>query len=318
MTLTHHSAAEMATEYAVSAPQTAAVMQPDLLPAVSVGYSGWQLSRLPDATAHPVYVAFKEDDAAHAHPALRLVASHTVLCEGYWPFRPDWEPRLILGGVCLYTAAWAVQFAAAADGVAPRPLSLGLPGDLERILKFLKKGRPIVAIQLPTRPGLYHQRLIPWQAEVLGRFPSVEAVHYTLPVPDYHGYIQHFEAALGQPLPGLHAALEAYAQSIKDYQRQVWGDLMAKVHYDLPGNPDLKKVNTTSRENDLKLYLQAVNQERVMGMEDLPEVALAAEVARRTGILIPCVVSVLGLPDPYYVRDDAFSACQQVRVEELR
>ena len=318
MTLTHHSAVEMATEYAVSAPQMAAVIQPDLLPAVSVGYSGWRLSRLPNATARTVYVAFKENDAAHEHTALRLVASQSVLCEGYWPFRPTWEPRLILGGVCLYTAAWAVRFAATADGVTPRPLSLGLPGDLERILHLLKKGRSIVAIQLPTQPGLYHQRLIPWQAEVLARFPGVEAVYYTLPVPDYHGYIQHFEAALGQPLPGLHAALEAYAQSIKDYQRQVWGDLMAKVHYDLPGNPDLKKVNTTSRENDLKLYLQAVNQERVMGMEDLPEVALAAEVARRTGTLIPCAVSVLGLPDPYLARDDAFAACQQVRVEELR
>ena len=122
MTLTHHSAAEMATEYAVSAPQTAAVMQPDLLPAVSVGYSGWRLSRLPNATARTVYVAFKENDAAHEHTALRLVASQSVLCEGYWPFRPTWEPRLILGGACLYTAAWAVRFAATADGVTPRPL----------------------------------------------------------------------------------------------------------------------------------------------------------------------------------------------------
>jgi hypothetical protein len=317
MTLTH-TAAEVAAEYAVPALQAAAVIQPDLLPTASVVYSGWQLSRLPSATTRAVYVAFKEDDAAHAHPALRLVASQTVLCEGYWPFRPPWEPRVILGGVCLYTAAWAVRFAAAADGGAPRPLSLGLPGDLARILKYLKKGRPIATIQLPTQPGLYHQRLIPWQAEVLSRFPGVEAVHYTLPVPDYHGYILHFEAALGQPLPGLHAALEAYAQSIKDYQQQVWGDLIAKVHYDLPGSPDLKKVNTASRENDLQLYLQAVNRERVMGMEDLPEVALAAEVARRTGILIPCAVSVLGLPDPYLARDDAFAACQQVKLAELQ
>jgi hypothetical protein len=153
---------------------------------------------------------------------------------------------------------------------------------------------------------------------VLARFPSVEAVHYTLPLPDYHGYIQHFEAALGQPLPGLHAALDAYAQSIKDYRQQVWGDQLAKVHYDIPGSPDLKKVNATSRENDLQLYLRAVKQERVMGMEDLPEVALAHEVARRTGILIPCAVSVLGLPDPYYVRDDASYACQQVQLAELR
>jgi hypothetical protein len=318
MTLINPRAAEVAAEYAVAAPKTATVIQPDLLPAASVAYSGWRLSRQSTATARTAYVAFKEDDAAHAHPALPLVASHTVLCEGYWPFRPSWEPRLILGGVCLYTAAWAVRFATAADSVTPRPLSLALPGDLERILKFLKKGRPIAAIQLPTQPGLYHQRLIHWQAEVLARFPGVEAVHYTLPLPDYHGYIQHFEAALGQPLPGLHAALDVYAQSIKDYMRQVWGDQIAKVQYDTPGSPDLKKVNTASRENDLQLYLRAVKQERVMGMEDLPEVALAHEVARRTGILIPCAVSVLGLPDPYLARDDASYACRQVRLAELQ
>jgi hypothetical protein len=326
MTPINPGAAEAPAEYAVPAPalQTATAIQtakgPDLPleQHVSVSYSGWRLNRQSTATAHAVYVAFKEDDAAHEHPALRLVASDTVLCEGYWPFRPTWEPRVILGGVCLYTAAWAVRFAAAADDAPPRPLSLALPGDLERILYLLKKGRSIAAIQLPTKPGLYHQRLIRWQAEVLARFPSVEAIHYTLPVPDYHGYIQYFEAALGQPLPGLHAALDAYAQSIKDYQQQVWGDLIEKVHYDTPGSPDLKKVNTASRENDLQLYLLAVKQVRVMGMEDLPEVALAHEVARRTGILIPCAVCVLGLPDPYFVRDDASYTCQQALLAELR
>lgn len=283
-----------------------------------LAYSGWRLTRLAEANARPVYVACKEEDTEHAHPALRLVGSQTVLCEGYWPFRPTFAPKQILGGTCLYTAAWAVHFAAAADGRAPRPLSLGLPGDLNRIEKLLKQRRPITAIQLPTQPGRYHQRLITWQAEVLARFPSIEMVHYTLPVHDYHGYLLHFEAALGQALPGLHTALAEYTQRIQLFMQEVWGEQIAKVRYDLPGSPELKKVNTSSRENDLQLYLAAVDQEQVMGMEDLPEVALSYEVARRSGVLIPCAVCVLDLPDPYLAREDAACACRLVTLAEVR
>ncbi len=283
----------------------------------SVAYSGWRLTRLAEANTRPVYVACKEDDADHAHPALRLLGSQTVLCEGYWPFRPTFEPKCILAGTCLYTAAWSVHFAATGEGSVPRPLSLGLPGDLKRIEKMLKQRRPITVLQLPTQPGNYHRRLITWQAEVLARFPSIETVYYTLPVHDYHGYILHFETALGQSLPGLHVALEGYMQSIQAFMQQVWGAQIAKVRYDFPGSPELKKANTSSRENDLQLYLRAVDQERVMGMEDLPEVALSHEVARRSGVLIPCAVSVLDLPDPYLARLDPSYACRRVTLAEL-
>ena len=199
----------------------------------------------------------------------------------------------------------------------PRPLSLGLPGDLTRIEKMIKKRRSITALQLPTQPAAYHQRLIRWQAEMLARFPSIETVQYTLPVHDYHGYILHFESALGQPLPGLHAALDAYVETIKGFMHEVWGEQMAKVRFDIPGSPELKKVNTNSRENDMQLYLAAMGQENVMGMEDLPEVALAHEVARRSGVLIPCAVCVLDVPDPYLARDDAAAACQRLTLAEL-
>jgi len=290
----------------------------DLPIVTSVAYSGWRLSRLAAANASPVYVACKEEDAEHAHPVLRLVGAQTVLCEGYWPFRPTFAPKQILAGTCLYTAAWAVHFAAATDSSAPRPLSLGLPGDLNRIKKLLKQRRPITAFQIPTQPGRYHQRLIRWQAEVLARFPSIETVHYTLPVHDYHGYLLHFEAALGQSLPGLHAALDDYVQTIKTFMQEVWGEQVEKVRYDVPGTPELKMLDSSSRENDLQLYLAAINQERVMGMEDLPEVALSHEVARRSGVLIPCAVCVLDLPDPYLVRDDAVCATQWVTLADVQ
>jgi hypothetical protein len=54
-----------------------------------------------------------------------------------------------------------------------------------------------------------------------------------------------------------------------------------------------------------------------MGMEDLPEVALAHEIARRTGVLIPCAVSVLDLPDPYLTREDESYACRFVPLDVL-
>jgi hypothetical protein len=79
----------------------------------------------------------------------------------------------------------------------------------------------------------------------------------------------------------------------------------------------LKKADTSSRENDLQLYLAATDQERVIGMEDLPEVALSQEVARRSGVLIPCAVCVLDLPDPYLAREDASYACRRVTLAEL-
>lgn len=283
-----------------------------------LAYSGWRLTRLSAADAPAVYAAYKEEDGDHAHPMLRLVAADTVLCEGYWPFRPTFDPKPVLGGICLYTGAWAVHFAATNKGTEPRPLSLGLPGDLTRILERLKKGRTIHSVQLPTRPGLYHQRLINWQATVIARFPSIEAIRYTLPVPDYHGYILHLEQGLGYPLPGLHRALDEYVQRICAYIHQVWGAATAKVQFDIPGSSTQKQADLLSRENDFQLYSNAVNAERVMGMEDLPEVALAHEVARRTGVLIPCAVAVLGLPDPYMLREDDSYRCQVVPLQSLR
>jgi hypothetical protein len=294
-------------------------IQPTLPPLSSASYSGWRLTRLAEANARPVYVGYKEHDDNHTHPTLRLLGSQTVLCEGYWPFRPSFEPKHVLAGTCLYTAAWSVHFASVAGGNRPRSLSLGLPGDLERIEKLLKNRRQITTFQIPTQPANYHRKLIAWQAEILQRYPSIETIEYTLPLYDYHGYIMHFEEVLGQSLPGLHRALDEYVQIIKDFMQEVWGDAqMAKLSFDLPGSPELKKEDIRSRENDLQLYLSAVGKERVMGIEDLPEVALAHEVAWRSGSLIPCAVAVLDLPDPYLVRDDASAACRYVSIAELQ
>jgi hypothetical protein len=296
-----------------------AVVRPRLSLADSIAYSGWRLTQLSEMPERSTYAAFKADDIEHTYPAVTLASSATVFCEGYWPFRPTYAPQLILGGVCLYTAAWAIRFTGAGGhGHAPRALSLGLPGDLARILRLLEKGRPIESIELPTRPGLYHQRLITWQAEILGRFPSVERIRYTLPIHDYRGYIMQLETALGYALPGMHMALDKYVQAIKAYLQQVWGDLTHKVEFDTRGSAEFKKADATSRENDLRLYLDAVQCERVMGMEDLPEVALSHEVARRKNVMIPCAVAVLGIPDPYTAREDPSYACRSVPIDELR
>ncbi|MDD5033379.1 MAG: hypothetical protein PHE55_01360 [Methylococcaceae bacterium] len=284
----------------------------------SVQYSGWRLRCLSETPARATWVAFKEEDRNHEHPALILAGSDGVVCEGYWPFRPSFSPKIILGGVCLYTRTWGVQFAAATDSEPPATRSLALPGDLQRALGFLKKGRPVQGFHLPTRPGHYHRLLIGWQRQVLDRFPDVESIHYTLPVQDYHGYIMHFEDALGEKLPGLHAELDAYVETLKDYLAEVWGSHMDKIAYDIPGSAELKRVNATARENDLQLYLKSADADRVMGMEDLPEVALPHEVARRSGVLIPCAVSVLALPDPYMAREDSNCACRWVALDDLR
>ncbi|MFZ4535711.1 hypothetical protein [Propionivibrio sp.] len=282
-------------------------------------YGGWRITRLAAADASPVFLADKEHDVTHEHPALRLMASSPTLCEGYWPFRPTFEPKVILGGTCLYTAAWCVHFAAAPGQAEPRPLSLALPGDLNRIKTMVQqRRRPITAIQIPTQPGRYHRLLIAWQSQLLARFPSVETVHYTLPVNDYHGYIMHFETLLGQELPGLHAALDQYVAGLQAFMQQTWSaEQMAKVRFDMPGVPELKKADTKSRENDLKLYFSVLNQPGVMGMEDLAEVALAHEVAKRSGVLIPCAVCVTSLPDPYHLRDDDTCASHFSTLSEL-
>jgi|GEM_PF-3135802 hypothetical protein len=308
-----------------SLPLEALLDHPQPLPSVlfSIPYSGWRLSCLTASTDRTTYLAFKEADLNHEHPALLLVGSNparsdAVLSEGYWPFRPVFSPKHIVSGICLYTGSWGVRFAGAdPGGASPRLLSLGLPGDLERMLRFIRKRRPILEFQIPTQPGLYHRRLIRWQKQILDRFPDVESVRYSLPIANYHGYIMHFEAALGLELPGLHAELDAYVETLKTYMTEVWGGHSDKVIYDIAGATDLKNLDASSRENDLQLYLQAAGLERVMGMEDLPEVALAHEVARRSGVLIPCAVAVTGLPDPYLERDDAWCACTAHSLERL-
>ncbi|MGH8549856.1 MAG: hypothetical protein ACRERU_14875 [Methylococcales bacterium] len=284
----------------------------------SIPYGGWRLRCWSEAPARSTWVAFKEKDLNHEHPALILAGSDTVVCEGYWPFRPNFSPRTILGGVCLYTRAWGVQFAGASDRERPIRRSLGLPGDLQHILELVKKGRPVLGFHVPTQPALYHRLLIGWQRQVLDRFSEAEAVRYTLPLEDYHGYIMHFEDALGKKLPGLHAELDSYVEILKGFIKETLGGHIRKLIYDIPGNAEVKRANTTSRENDLQLYLQGARMQQVMGMEDLPEVALAHEVARRSGVLIPCAVSVLGLPDIYKASEDPHCACRWVGLEDLR
>ncbi len=308
------------TSHFITEPLLMADANP-LLPAVatpSVPYSGWRISLLSEGAARTTYVAYREEDANHEHPGLMLGGSDTVVCEGYWPFRPAFSPKIILGGICLYTGVWAVQFSGVDGGELPRPLGLGLSGDLQRCLKFINKRRPIFGFQLPTRPANYHRRLIAWQRTILDRFPEAVEIRYTLPVHDYHGYIKHFEAALGEELPGLHVELDAYVEIIKAHLYESFGHHMDKLAYDLPGSAKLKKNNTASRNNDLQLYLDAIGQERVMGMEDLPEVALAHEVARRCGIVIPCAIAVVDLPDPYMVREEESCNCRWLDLQDLR
>lgn len=284
----------------------------------AAAYGGWRVTRMSEASGRSTWVAFKEDDVNHEHPALILSGSDSVVCEGYWPFRPSFTPKTILGGICLYTRAWGVQFAAAGSGERPIRRSLALPGDLQRVLDHVKKGRPIVGFHVPTQPALYHRQLIGWQRKVLDRFPEAEAVRYTLPVQDYHGYIMHFEDTLGEKLPGLHAALDSYVETLRGYIEEIFGEHVNKVLYDIPGSAEMKRANATSRENDLQLYLRSAALERVMGMEDLPEVALPHEVARRSGVLIPCAVSVLGLPDLYKASEESHCACRWIALEDLR
>jgi hypothetical protein len=283
---------------------------------VFINYSGWRLKSVANQNSLEMYIADKTDPVS-IHPRVMLYPSSHIVCEGYWPFPPRDEVRIILSGTCLYTACWSVQFAPArANDPPPRPLSLALPGDMKRILTLVRKKRPIAHMNIPLMPGLYHYQLLTWQASVINRLSRIEEIRYHLPTSNYHIYIKMFEDALGIKLMNMHIHLHNYIKQIKRYMVESWNGVLNKLTYI---EPYIKydKDGFSSKENDLMLYLDAAHHQATLGVEDLPELSLACETTRRTGNVVPCIVGVLDLPDPYMIPHTTYG-CRPFLLDELR
>ena len=65
-----------------------------------------------------------------------------------------------------------------------------------------------------------------------------------------------------------------------------------------------REKNLSSKDVDILMYADSVGSERIMGVEDLPQLLIAHQIAKTTEHIIPCNVCVLELPHPFLVRNN--------------
>ena len=234
-----------------------------------------------------------------------------IAYQGSWPREvPSTWPKTILTGSCIYSDCWKVQFASHSPKQAPpRALILGLERDREKIRKYLERGRAIVHVDVPTKLCGYQEKLLAWQVASVAEMPNVETVRYHLPVSVYHSFIDDFEKASSKQLHFMHLMLDDYADMYKQRVGEEFAAIGQNVtFYDPTHDQDGNVLDAHGA--DQAPYLEAVNEDHVMGLEDLAQLSISAIVAEKTGITIPCRVGVLGLPHPIKTCAGAFCSCQ--------
>lgn len=266
---------------------------------------GWFLEKQSNDVMPETYRAVRKKNDENRFSSVVLSSSYGVVCEGYWPSKPSYQPEIILSGICLYTACWSVQLAAANGKTAPpRASSLALPGDMERLFQRIERGRAINYVEVPFSPGPYHYQLLKWQADAMGRFSNIKEIRYDIPRYNYHNYISSFESAVGRTLPRLHEEVEVFIAKLKRMMSKIWPrELLAKVVFFEP-TTEVHGDIPSSKDVDLFMYTDSIGSEKILGVEDLPQLSIAYQLAKTTDQVIPCLVTVLELPHPFMVRNN--------------
>ncbi|OGY82481.1 MAG: hypothetical protein A3F54_05820 [Candidatus Kerfeldbacteria bacterium RIFCSPHIGHO2_12_FULL_48_17] len=228
-----------------------------------------------------------------------LEEAKTVLYEGYYPQKPNFQPEAILTGICLWDARWQIFFKPYGKGspVGARK-KLGLQKDREEAIGKLVVGRKIEGIQLPSNLSSYHIIMCRWIGEIC-RQEKITQVFCQIPDAEYHIYIKEVETALGAEMPVLHQQLDVYSDMVK-----------AALIKSLDGVVEVTWLQAlqAGASNPQESYIWpyahpekfGMKPEKTIAVEDLTElkIFLGAEMNGKSRIT-SVKVGVLGIPYPY-------------------
>lgn len=248
-----------------------------------------------------------------------LKAHGDISYEGYWPSRPQYPPRILITGSCIYSDCWRLQFEPHIPGTTPpRPFILGLPHDRDRIRKYLtRKNRRISYVDVPMETCLYQDKLLSWQVNcVAEEGPDIEKILYHLPVSIYHAFIDEIEVALGEKLPLLHGLLDEYTDMLKGKCAKAFEGIGKSVEFLDPNKRPNGEV-LDAHAADRAPYLEILESDGVMGIEDLAQLTISATIAKEFGVTIPCRVGVLGLPHPLSECDGEHCCRRRLPIDSL-
>lgn len=222
-----------------------------------------------------------------------------VLYEGWWPKQPQAKPEVVLTGICLWNASWALGFASKTGSSVRR--SPALPREREDAFNRIARGERVLEVVIPTELCVYHKLLIDWQVRKIGQLRPGRVL-YHLPAQEYHQYIRDLEAKLGS-LPQLHEQLDGFVCKARIAIQEAFR--ATEIEFISPMNNGAR----TPMDSFLLPYLSPhlfgiLPKTRVVGVEDLVEVGLSASAFERTNMgPTPVLAAVLALPHPYLNRD---------------
>lgn len=261
----------------------------------SFNYEGWTIS---EDKLNEKCVAEKVLVVGEAPCKIELAANKKIAYEGYWPQCPETLPSVVITGSCIYSDCWRIQFEAYAPGEkAPRPFILGLAHDRERICHHITHNRKISHIDVPIQTCEYQDILLAWQVSCAAETPDIEKLIYHLPISIYHNFINEIETALEKQLPILHTMLDEYGCMLKKKVASAFMDVGIAVEFCDPNKGPNGEI-LDAHAADQAPYLDALQFDNVLAIEDLAQLSISALVAKKTGITIPCRIGVLGLPHP--------------------
>ena len=153
-------------------------------------------------------------------------------------------------------------------------------------------------VDVPIETCAYQDRLLSWQVGCVAEEGSdIEKILYHLPVSIYHGFIHELELALGAELPLLHGLLDGYGDMLRRKCVEAFRRIGRSVEFcDPHAGPNGEILDAHAA--DRAPYLDALEFDGVMGIEDLAQLTISATIAKEFGVTIPCRVGVLGLLHP--------------------
>jgi len=239
-------------------------------------YAAWTIENAGD-----VYVATYQDLTVHLKDGKFLW--------GWWPSEPAIAgSATVVTGICFFDARWRVEFKNPKPGQKGAVRSLALPREREEAEEFLKRGREIERVIYPPFPTPYAQKLIEFQKWGLEKLVGVvERVLYHVPL---HEYLMYASVLPSPWKERTEEVIQKEAERMADFVLRHLREWPVEIHWGGENPP----------QSFVDLYLRALRDGFVVGLEELVELRLPLEAQGQTGMTIPTMVGVLGIPHPYF------------------
>jgi hypothetical protein len=242
-------------------------------------YAAWTIENTGDK-----YVATYQD--------LTVYLRDGKLLWGWWPSEPTLAgSATVVTGICLFDRRWQLEFKNPKPGQRGAVRSIALPREREEAQEFLKRGREIERVLFPQFPTPYAQKLIDFQKWGLWKLRDlgvvVERVLYHIPRREYLCYCSILPSPWKEK---METVVKEQAQKIGELVSKELSEWPLEIHWGGENPP----------QSFVDLYVRALREGFVVGLEELVELRLPLEASRQTRKTIPTLVGVLSFPHPYF------------------